>query len=102
MPHASGCVGLISLQACASNRVAVLDGDSGAQSEGERWTAVGAEPASPSPSKHGLWSTLLGGLRGMVIPPKVTPHKLAVLKSAVGNQCRNREAGGCYRFRGDV
>jgi hypothetical protein len=66
----------------APNRVAVLDGDNSAQFAEERWTAVGAEQASPSPSKHGLWSTLLGGLRGMVTPPKVTPPKLAVLKSA--------------------
>lgn len=88
----------------APNQVAVLGGDSSAQFGGERWTAVGTEQASPSPSKHGLWSTLLGGLRGMVTPPKVTPPKLTVAKSAgkpggIKNRADIIVPGGTFRPR---
>jgi hypothetical protein len=88
----------------APNQVAVLGGDSSAQFGGERWTAVGTEQASPSPSKHGLWSTLLGGLRGMVTPPKVTAPKLTVAKSAgkpgdIKNRADIVVPGGTFRPR---
>ncbi|GAQ89704.1 tubby-like protein [Klebsormidium nitens] len=41
----------------------------------EELQAAAPRDTSPSPSKPGLWSSFVGGLRGMITPPKLTPPK---------------------------
>lgn len=52
--------------------------------------------ATPSPSKPGLWSSFVGGIRGMITPPKVTPPKRVgpMQETAAVRRARNGPAWG--------